>query len=42
MSLAQDTENCQREKRGRNENIIVAKILLTNQMGLIIIVVYTQ
>jgi len=38
MSLARDTaaENCQTDKRGRNEIITVAKILLTNQMALII------
>jgi len=46
----QTAENCQIEKPGRNEIITVAKILLTNQMVLIIdcdfsfivIVVYTQ
>jgi len=32
----QTAENCQTEKRGRNEIITVAKILLTNKMMLII------
>jgi len=32
----QTAENCQIEKRGRNEIITVAKILLTNQMVLIV------
>jgi len=32
----QTTENCQTEKRGKNEIITVAKILLTNQMVLIV------
>jgi len=39
MSLARDkqtAENCQTEKRGRNEIITVDKILLTNQMMLIV------
>jgi len=46
----QTAENCQIEKCGRNEIITGAKILLTNQMVLIVdcdflsivIVVYTQ
>jgi len=46
MSLA---ENCQIKKRGKNEIITVAKIILTNQMVLIVncdfssivIIVYT-
>jgi len=33
----QTAENCQTHKRGRNEIITVAKILLTNQMVLIVI-----
>jgi len=38
MSLAQDTNsrNCQIKKLGRNEKITEAKILLTNQMVLIV------
>jgi len=52
MSLARDTNsgNCEMEKRGRNEIITVAKIILTNQMVLnvdcdfssIVFIVYTQ
>jgi len=46
----QTAENCQIEKRGRNEILTVAKIRLTNQMvpivncdfSSIVIVVYTQ
>jgi len=46
----QTAENCQINKRGRNEIITVAKILLTNQMvfivdcdfSSIVIVVYSQ
>jgi len=38
MSLVRDTnsKNCQTEKRGKDEIITVAKILLTNQMVLIV------
>jgi len=34
--VIQTAENCQIEKRGRNEIITVAKILLTNQIVLIV------
>jgi len=50
LHKVQTAENCQIKKHGRNKIIIVAKILLTNQMVLIVdcdissivIVVYIQ